>query len=263
MKIICPAGKAPIYVKYPSQSNAQNAFIQLDCRNEVLRAGYNPEIGSGVPFDVHYGHLRRYDVPADVNGESLKEFMNSVEVKELCERVIDGYSSEWNGNNHVAELDDDAQEAEAELEELVENAFDYEGDRIAVWDIGEWLDAGFDDVDAYTSDAELEETVEFIVSDADDQNVELEGDVEQYLNDHRLEERQELIEKLLDADDTVEWYDRTEESRYDNPVYKAGFKDETEFQVAFNEDGHLVWNGKVMSKEEVQEKEPQESEHER
>jgi hypothetical protein len=61
------------------------------------------------------------------------------ELRPLADRVIAGYESEWDGNNHVARFDEDAQEAIEEIGELLNGIGVDDDDIVQVWDAGDWL----------------------------------------------------------------------------------------------------------------------------
>jgi hypothetical protein len=105
---------APLYHRYPIQQAAQPAHIELNLEDKTLSASYNAEIGNAVPFSVHHGHRRWSGITQFAPGKAINDIMD--EITPLCERVLAGYESEWDGNNHVARLTEDALEADEEIE---------------------------------------------------------------------------------------------------------------------------------------------------
>ena len=123
--------------EYPNQQEPQPCFIELDLKAQAMRAAYNCEIGNAVPFSVWHGHDRRYPV-ALLCADSANQLMESLAV--LAERVIAGYTSEWDGSNHNAEFSDEAFIADARIWELCSETFEWDDqDVISVWDASEWL----------------------------------------------------------------------------------------------------------------------------
>jgi hypothetical protein len=55
----------------------------------------------------------------------------------LVARVSAGHDTEWDGSNYVGVLDDDAQEASDEIEEIIEAA-DWTSDALTARDAGDW-----------------------------------------------------------------------------------------------------------------------------
>jgi hypothetical protein len=238
ISINVPTGKAPLYHKYPRQFYPQGAYIEIDCKNDSVTADYNGEIGNAIPFSVYHGHDRRYGISPSISGNALAELMNSEEFKNLCQRIVDGYSSEWNGNNHVAVLDEDAQEAEEELIELIPSE-DESSDFITVWDVDEYLDAVRGEITADMSDETLAQWVADVEASAENENVYVDGDIEEWANMKRAEQRREAIE-----DHTTDGeYENTKRDDQD-PIYKVIREDENEiktvYTVRYSASGELV-----------------------
>jgi hypothetical protein len=118
---------------YPRQQNPQDAYIELDCKTGYLGASYNGEIGNAVPSDVYHGHTIRYGMallqPATVN--SLL-----AQIAPLAQGVVNGYTSEWDGNNLVGVLNNDAKEADEEIRQLVNS---HDESELHWRDADEWL----------------------------------------------------------------------------------------------------------------------------
>jgi len=129
-----------LYRKYDGQSDSQGIYIELDCKNETLSVSYNAEIGNAVPFSVYHGHEQRWGIPL-LTTDAINSLLD--EIEPLAERVVAGYESEWDGNNHVAEFDEDAQNALDEIEELCNAAEENadETDTVQEWDIENYLDS--------------------------------------------------------------------------------------------------------------------------
>jgi hypothetical protein len=151
--------KAPLYHVYPQQMQPQGAYIELDCKTGQMIADWNGEIGNAIPFSVYHGHDRRWPVPNNMSADAINSLMD--EIAPLAQRVLDGYDSTWDGNNMVAVLDDDAQEAEAAIVSLIPD----EGD-LVVWDVEEYLFGNCHLIEHWDTQsiedavAELEATVE-------------------------------------------------------------------------------------------------------
>lgn len=148
-----------LHHRYHGQSERQDCYIELDCQDGELTADYNAEIGNAVPMAVHHGHVRRYTIPC-LKADAANALLDKI--APLAQRIVDGYSSEWDGNNHVADLDDDAQAAEAEIESLCD--YDYDVETVTVWQAEDWFAGvgGYDrqraemGITAATTDEELD-----------------------------------------------------------------------------------------------------------
>jgi hypothetical protein len=117
-----PSGDAPLYHKYPRQTDPQPSYVYLGCATGQIGADWSGEIGNAVPMDVFHGHTRCYGVDARIKRSALIALMD--QIKPLADRVFAGYESVWDGNNHVAKFDADATEADESIEALCENADD-------------------------------------------------------------------------------------------------------------------------------------------
>lgn len=113
-----------LYFKYFNQINPQDCYVELDCEREELTATYNSEIGNAIPASVFNGHDQRFSIPC-LNESSANALLE--EILPLAERVVAGYESGRNGNNHVAKFSEDAKKAIEEIEYLcTQDNFDCE-----------------------------------------------------------------------------------------------------------------------------------------
>lgn len=173
---------APLYCKYDLQINPQPAFIELDLETGNVTADYSGEIGGGVPVSVWNGIWRRYSVPAYISGECLAEILEDEEVVALLNRIHEGSDVEWNGNNYVGVLNDDAQDAEESLVNLLEH-WHIQGN---VWEAKEWLFSCSKLWDHW-NDQPLSEAVAELKSDAESDNAHIDGDIEETLISEALD----------------------------------------------------------------------------
>lgn len=139
---VCPdhlatlrAELAPLFHRYPQQTEPQPAYVQLDEVGDVT-AGHSGEIGGGAPAHVWHGRTLRWSVPASVLGDVLADLLAG-DALPLLQRVHAGHSVQWDGNNHCGALDDDAQQASDELDRLFEGLS--HSDLVSVWGAGDWL----------------------------------------------------------------------------------------------------------------------------
>ena len=166
-----------LFCQYSGQFQQQDCFVELDCGSGILRAAYNCEIGNAVPFSVWHGHDRRYCIPcltADAANSLLEE------LAPLAQRVVDGYTSEWDGSNHVARFTEDARLAEEEIEAAIEShhfRFD-DGDLVGCMEAGDWLNLSAGIITADTTDEEITKCTEEYESMAAAENIVLRGTME-------------------------------------------------------------------------------------
>ena len=173
---------APLYNRYPSQTTAQGAYVEMTLDGAVS-ADSNAEIGGGRSFDVFHGRTRRWPVANHVRGDALADYLESEDTRALLQRIYDGHDTTWNGNNNVGTMTEDAQDAESTLEHELEALGEDESSSAAVWQVEDWLgQLSFDD--KWPVGKTLAEAVTAIECDADAEGIELDGDVEKYLLDY-------------------------------------------------------------------------------
>lgn len=129
---------APLYCRYQGQTNAQPAYVEMDEDGNVS-ADYSGEIGNAVPMTVWHGRTLRWAVSNQVRGDELADLIERDDVVALLERVYLGHSVEWDGNNHVGRLDDDAQAASDELDELFAAESSDEHNLVDVYDVDDYV----------------------------------------------------------------------------------------------------------------------------
>lgn len=120
----------------------------------------------GTPISVWHGVVRRYCLSPYTNAEDLTTDINAGVFDELFQRIVDGSEVEWDGDNHVGRLNEDAREAEEELEKLLE---DYADGSIGLWEAGDWLQHNADEdlgVTASSTDEELAKKAKELEDDA-------------------------------------------------------------------------------------------------
>ena len=119
----------------------RNAFLEIS--EDSAEWNDNSSSGSGVPPNVWHGLVQRVPCLPTLTHQELKTL--SEELGGLIAQVIDGLTREWNGNNYVGVLTDDAAAALEALEDLLDP-----GEQMpsyAVFSAEDWLEG--------TSTAEL------------------------------------------------------------------------------------------------------------
>jgi hypothetical protein len=145
----------------------------------------------GTPISVWHGVVRRYCLSPYTNAEDLTADINAGVFDELFQRIVDGSEVEWDGDNHVGRLNEDAREAEEELEKLLE---DYADGSIGLWEAGDWLQDSSDEdlgVTAASTDDELAKKARELEEEA-----RAEGAVVVWIEDHLKERREALMESM-------------------------------------------------------------------
>ena len=159
VKIISVKDDTELFCHYARQSEPQKCFIALDLENGQLWADYNAEIGNAVPEAVWNGRTLRFPAPC-MTAAGMNRLMD--EIAPLADRVLAGSEIEWDGNNHVGKLDEDAQDASDEIERICDELEPASSETVTEWDACEFYDAVKDElgVTADSTDAELEALAE-------------------------------------------------------------------------------------------------------
>jgi len=110
------AAPAALFDLYPGQQAPQDVFVALSIEDEAMWAESNGEIGNAVPMDVWHGTTLRWYMPP-IQAAAANALMD--ELLPLAERVIDGASVKWDGNNNVGVYTEDASDAIHEIERIV------------------------------------------------------------------------------------------------------------------------------------------------
>jgi hypothetical protein len=113
-------GSAPLYRRYPSQSNPQDAFVEIDSTGAVWYYS-NPEVGNGVPSDVFHGTSRRWRIPHVLTAQGYESL--HADIEDMLQRIADGIDTYWDGKNTVGRLTEDASDASDELEQFLANCW--------------------------------------------------------------------------------------------------------------------------------------------
>lgn len=155
-----------LYHRYPSQSDRQPCYIELDCRSGVLRATWTGEIGNAIPMSVYHGHDIRWEIPC-LTADAANDLM--AEISDLARRILAGYESNWDGHNMVGRLTDDASRAVDEIAVLINDLYIDESNGVSGIEAGDYLAEWLpDDLSATSTDEEIEEMAAAIAADAAD-----------------------------------------------------------------------------------------------
>lgn len=150
----------PLLFQHPGQTHPQPAYLELDEDGEV-HYGYNTEIGNSRPMNVHLRQWIRWKVPYDLSGKAMAAFLTNPDVVALLERVHAGHTIEWDGNNHVGRLTDDARRAEEELDRLTAEDQWTERDREAWGPVADYMSGFMSPKDAQGNPVVWDEAVQF------------------------------------------------------------------------------------------------------
>lgn len=177
------AGKrAPLYHRYPGQTNPQPAYLCINPRLNEMYVEWDGEIGNAMPMDVWDGRRYRWEINSALTGAAVDQLL--ADVLPLAERFSAGHTRVWDGSKDRSHLTDDAHEADLEIENRCAGEPDH-SDLVQVWSVDQYLLNVTSDVTAETTDEEIARMAADIESDADSDGVLLDGDVTEYLTDQR------------------------------------------------------------------------------
>lgn len=125
------------YCRYPRQTEPQDVFVELNPETETLRADYDSEIGGAVPEGVWHGRVLRWLVPNALKPQAWVDLLDSI--VPLAQRVCDGFSTRWDGNNHVGVLDADAETASEEIDRVCAATAEDDSAAWSVWQADELI----------------------------------------------------------------------------------------------------------------------------
>lgn len=181
--------KAPLY----TESNGQvwKAYLEMTLHGVCSVSQSFPSSGTSV--DVWHGLTRTWELPVRIKGHVLEDLLTDADFIELLQRVHNGHDSNWNGNNHVGTLDEDADEASDEIAELIDQLDRHECNFWNVWDARDWISqSSLEDV--WEAGQTLTEAVEALMDSAPDQDAYIEGG-EDALEHALLEKLQERVDE--------------------------------------------------------------------
>src|SRR5690606_1337591 len=91
---------------------------------------------SSIPMEVWNGMILRWRLPLSTDGEALSGAIADGEFDDLLDRIVAGFSSEWDGSNWVGHLSQDAVSAREAMYERINGFVD---NAIGVWEADEWF----------------------------------------------------------------------------------------------------------------------------
>jgi hypothetical protein len=181
----------PEYDPYKRTGQPSATVIELDPERRLITVDQEYDSGS-TSFDRWNGIVLYWRVDGHPQEDDVRRWIEDHIAD--WETICAGHSVEWNGNNHVGRMTDEASEAEAAIDrELTEGwppAFDPE-QGWSLWDARDWLQdmpSGWSP--AGRSDEQLEALAAGIEDDARGENVILYGTLE-YLTELRDEAQEE------------------------------------------------------------------------
>jgi hypothetical protein len=153
---------APLYVECPGGS--YGAWLCLNEHGECSLEVLGPWV---YTFRTSLRDCRTlvWPLPHEIKGHALQKMLTSDRVLQLLQRVHDGQEVEWDGQRWSGHLDDDADEANAELEQIFECEWNAD-DTWSFMSAHEWL-TEYSLNDVWPAGKSLQEAAEYIIRDAE------------------------------------------------------------------------------------------------
>lgn len=148
-----------------------------DPEAKTVCARSDPEIGGAVPMSVWHRRVLRVSVSPRISGDALADHMESEDFRALIRRVIAGHRVEWDGSNHVGQIDEDGEDALDAIGESLEQFG--EDDLTQIWLAGDYLFRGCTLAEVWPKDKTIEEAVTCLEVEARSNNLEIDGDIHQ------------------------------------------------------------------------------------
>lgn len=192
--------RAPLLKLFLNGGNEQpgRAYLRLT-ENGYCELDIRAPSDNGTPRDEWHGVTNAWELPGEVRGDALHRLLTSEETLQLLQRVYEGHEVDWDGRNHVGELDDDAAEASAELAELFQGLHD---ECWRVWNAEEYL-AESSLGDLWPSGRTLCQAIDAILAEASEEGI--------YCDEAELQSA--LLDKLQAEVDSDEGFQPTVEQR--------------------------------------------------
>lgn len=104
------------FCQYPSQYDPQRSYVGFNCSTNELYSSYSSEIGNSTSMDCFHNKEFRWWISPWMKLSAINSLLE--EIEPLAQKVQDGYSEEYNGNNYVGVLSEEAEEYTRKIESL-------------------------------------------------------------------------------------------------------------------------------------------------
>ena len=167
------------YLRYPGQTESQPVNLVLNLSAEEVDCEINFNIGPGMSIAEYHGIERVWLLPEAILATSVNHLMDRVEP--LLRTILDNSEVVWDGNNHVAKLNDVAIAAEEEIDEIIRDQYHDESDCAWVLEPADYFeDSAVDEI--LGKGNTVEEIAEYYLEVAESQNILIVGDLETFID---------------------------------------------------------------------------------
>jgi hypothetical protein len=182
---------APLYDE-DSQGTVVEAYLTLDEDGEVGLTTLWPH--GGTPAHIWHGRTRTWKMDAAVHGGHLRAFLESDSTLDLLEAVHQSHTVEWDGHNEAGRLDECGWQASEALQTGLDALS--ESESVQVWHVADWLQRTRVD-DWWAVGQSFEDVVAELANEAEAHDVQLEGDLADYVRERLLDEYEDDERVLL------------------------------------------------------------------
>ena len=120
----------------PVGDNLHRLYLIADWQRATICFETRHESENGIPMRQWHGHQASWHIP--IMGRTMAAELLE-ELRPLVARVCTGYSGQWDGQNHVARFDDDAQDTRDEIDRVIDNLDWQDTGTGGLWAAGDWL----------------------------------------------------------------------------------------------------------------------------
>lgn len=144
-----------------------------------------------------------------------------------------GFTEPVETDDQYSDYDDDGERIDIEYWQTPTDAMEQ-------WDVDDYLDMSEGDITAEMSDDDLTEWISGIETNAESENFNIHGSVEDWANEIRFEKRRDEIESVLDDLKTVAEY-KNESDDDENPDYIVRFENGRIAYLSYDDGGKMKW----------------------
>lgn len=145
------------YKKYEGQFKAQPVKIFLDCDNNTMKV--ETCVDDCWTNAVQNNLTLRFDINNKLSGCLINKLLD--EIAPYVDKLRDGFDTKWNGHNYIGVFNDDYDELSDKIENICDSYDNdsYDND-LEVWDAEDYFNGECLEVNAKTTDDELDKIIE-------------------------------------------------------------------------------------------------------
>jgi hypothetical protein len=155
--------------------------LSIDPRDDTVSISQEYD-DNATPIDVWNGLVVERVLHNSLNKREARSYLESEDGQSLLQKIVDGWEENWNGNNYVGSINDDASTS---LEELAETLDEDCYDDTGYWAVDDWFANSTDEELGITEKSTDDELKKLATELDENSGCYLIGDVEEYLRERR------------------------------------------------------------------------------